>query len=110
MARETEELVAFIPTSVRLPADLRDTLTREATKNSRTLSHEIVKRLTDSIAPMRPGSPARAARDAVMHGVEERMPAGYGKPTTEHERVLLMLFAQMPPERQLALLTLLNGS
>lgn len=114
MAKENAETVTFIPTSVRLSADLRDRLAREATKNQRTLSHEIVKRLTDSLSPTDSSKRAMEMRGAVLHGnmaVGVNDIAGtYGDARhTAHEAILLTLFAQMSAERQLALLTLLRG-
>lgn len=85
-----------LQTSVRLPTELRNALTRAASANTRTLSSEIVKRLTDSVREDLPGSltvPAVAAN---------------GETHTAQEARLLKLFRRMDPERQLALLTLLK--
>lgn len=86
------------PTGVRLPPDLRDRLTREAAINGRSLSAEIINRLQASMS----GAPTsgRAAQEAAPT---------YSQPALDDsQRLLLTLFSAMPPERQLALLTLLR--
>ncbi|MCV2349325.1 Arc family DNA-binding protein [Paucibacter sp. Y2R2-4] len=99
------------PTTLRLPPDLRDQLLREATINGRSLNQEIMIRLKLSTDPG-PGDPGALAmqqelrdlRNQVMHGVES--PAT--QKLSDSERMLLVLFATMPPEKQLSLLTLLR--
>lgn len=85
------------PTGVRLPPDLRDQLVREAAINGRSLSAEIIFRLKSSV-PL-DGPATRTAADRDGH---------YGPTLDDSQRQLVTLFSALPPEKQLALLTLLR--
>jgi hypothetical protein len=102
------------PTGVRLSPELRASLLREATINNRTLHGEIVLRLVNSLAggPTLPDSYATRATATVLntahgsaHGsnVQEKGPADS---LSEIDRAMLGVFRRLPPEKQLALLSL----
>lgn len=95
------------PTSVRLPPELRDRLAKSAAENSRTLSAEIVRRLWESALPQHDV----VATDGMgkVNYLADAKTYPLASAQTLSERRLLALFSQLPPERQLALLTLLNG-
>ncbi|MFN3303159.1 MAG: Arc family DNA-binding protein [Roseateles sp.] len=95
------------PTSVRLPSELRDRLIKAAARNSRTLSAEIVRRLWESELPQPEKAPAPTG--GPRHYVNDQQAAQVVAAQTLSERRLLELFNQLSPERQLALLTLLNA-
>lgn len=106
------EADSLIVTTVRLPSDLKHDLARLASVNKRTLSSEIVKRLSDSVS----GEVSKRAtqlRNHVVHhpgaGVDDGNGNQFGGRDNPYEQALLILFAQLSPERQLALLTLLRG-
>lgn len=98
------------PTSVRLPPELRAALERSAVQSTRSLSSEIIKRLFDSVA-LEQGRGRDGRPDfAVMEGDQ---PAYFVQtknttPTLAEDR-LLLLYRELSPERQLALLTLLKA-
>lgn len=89
---EGERIRDLPPTVLRLPTELRDRLAREAAVNGVSLSGEIVRRLKASLP------------DA--EGVEGQRPQF--AEITPGQRSLLVHFSGMPPEKQLALLTLLK--
>jgi hypothetical protein len=104
-----------VATGVRLPPDLRDALTREAFIHQRSLTQEILSRLRASFS-----EPEVQARVEAMHRLADQgtiagtlraseRPAG-GVPAAlgESQRLLLTYFNALPPDRQLALLTLLR--
>jgi hypothetical protein len=87
------------PTTVRLPSDLRRALVREAAINSRTLSAEIIERLALTLH-------GPEMTDQLLQKIEASKRAGVV--VTDLQRVLLSLFDAMPPDKQLALLTVLR--
>lgn len=87
------------PTGVRLPPDLREDLKRAAVANGRSLSQEITQRLRSTFA-----EPGRAVVVDTLDGP----PTVQFKALTGSQRALLMHFGLLPPEKQLALLTLLK--
>lgn len=94
------------PTGIRIPQELRAALEREAQINGRTLSGEILQRLRLSLS----GEQARAEQRP-----SEGTPAGQapreaapGKPLTDSQRMMLALFEQQPPDKQLAWLTVMK--
>lgn len=95
-----------VPTGVRLPGDLRNALAREASINRRTLSAEIVARLSASLRKddesSRGGAP-QAAGDNTPAYLADRASM------SSEQRLLLRLFDRMEPAQRLALLTLLKG-
>lgn len=84
-------------TSIRLPTELREYLSQEARKQTRSLSAVIIQRLWASLR-MPPTSEPEPAH-----------PQGNAAATSDTEARLILLFRQMPPEQQLALLTLLKA-
>lgn len=100
------------PTGVRLPAEMRAQLERSAAVNGRTLSHEITYRLRTSLE--NPDLPRRLAHVRALevgsaYAVEERLAQGSVAPQLgDTQRMLLSLFATLPPDKQLALLTFLK--
>jgi len=96
---EGERVRDIPPLSLRLPLDLREALEREAAVLGKSLTSEIVERLRRSLPE--PG-----------HATVVK--SGEGTPTIQFtalsgsQRALLMHFSGMPPEKQLALLTLLR--
>lgn len=87
------------PTTVRLPPDVREALVKEADINGRTLSAEIVDRLQLTLH----GPDMSQAQKAEM----ERLAHQYLK-VSDAQRMLLTMFDAMPPDKQLALLTVLR--
>lgn len=94
----TKEKVRDInPFGVRMPADLKDRLDREAKISGRSLNTEIVMRLSESLLP------------ADARKLQAKSPvASYGPEMSDTERQLFSLFRRMAVEKQLALLSLLK--
>jgi hypothetical protein len=87
------------PFGLRMQDDLKDALIREAKFNGRSLNAEIVDRLRKSIEP-----PIR-----ITNGYQvEQVQNSYTPEITDIERQLLTIFRRLPPEKQLALLSLFN--
>lgn len=84
------------PFGVRMPADLKDRLDREAKISGRSLNTEIVMRLKSSLEP------AGGDQKFQMNSPT----AQYAPELSDIERQLLSLFRRMPVEKQLALLSL----
>jgi hypothetical protein len=90
------------PVSVRLPPELRHALAREATIRGRSLHAEIVQRLKESLT------------EEAVSGLRLLEPAAtYRAPGPEptlnsSEQWLVSVFRALPPEKQLALLSLLK--
>lgn len=82
-----------------MPVDLREVLEREAAVAGRSLTAEIVERLRRSVPE--PGQ-------ATVVKTGEGPPTVQFTALTGAQRSLLMHFGGMPPEKQLALLTLLR--
>jgi len=104
----TKTKVSDLPaTTLRLQAALLDQLKREATINRRSLNMEIEERLVASFQELE----EKAQRNAMVHGHYVTEP-GKGKDPapalSELQRLLLSHFNAMPPEKQLALLTVLK--
>lgn len=87
------------PFGLRMQDDLKDALIREAKFNGRSLNAEIVDRLRKSIEP-----PIRL----VSGNNVEQVQSSYTPEITDIERKLLTVFRRLPPEKQLALLSLFN--
>lgn len=96
------------PTTLRLQPDLLDRLKREAAMNNRSLSQEAEYRLRHSFhyaaapaaSPVPTGEGPGTLTDVSLAHAEQLL--------TEAQRRLLSLFDAMPPEKQLALLTVLR--
>lgn len=89
------------PTLVRMDEDLRETLSRAAAINGRSLNMEVVIRLRDSVAGDR-------RSHAHGHRAEEAQPqAPGGAVLSDHQRMLIKRFDKLAPDKQLALLQLL---
>lgn len=100
---ERPKASSISPTTLRLAPELRARLSREATIAGHSLTAEIERRLEDSFRAQDP-KPTRAATTG------EPPPAWSPQAApalSEHQRLLLRAFAQLSPDRQLALLTLL---
>jgi hypothetical protein len=89
------------PTTLRLPPDVRDGLVREATLSNRSLSQEITYRLQRSLQAQRGAQGAFEAR-------EPEAPASGYAALADEQRLLLALYGALPPDKQLALVTLLR--
>ena len=91
------------PFGLRMPAPLRDKLQRQARLNRRSLNSEIVERPSRSVE--------RAATD---HSTGHELaamedPSRFRIPTlSDIEESLLGLFRDLPPDKQLALVSLLK--
>ena len=102
------------PTGVRLSPELRAGLLREAAINNRTLHGEIVLRLVNSLAGGQtlPDSYATRATATVLStasGPTHHSTAQEKSPVdslSEIDRAMLGVFRRLPPEKQLALLSL----
>jgi Arc-like DNA binding dprotein len=86
---------------VRLPAELKAQLQREAFSQNRSLTAEVVRRLNESFASHKPV-------EAPLHGAHraEEPRRDYGSKLSDSEAAMLAVFKKMPPEKQLALLSL----
>jgi len=83
------------PFGLRMPAEVREMVKREAKLNGRSLNAEIVDRLRANLDPPRRKSgscPAVLPRDVSV--------------ITDAERAMLAVVRKLPPEKQLALLSL----
>jgi hypothetical protein len=78
-----------------MPAELRELVKREAKLNGRSLNAEILTRLRASIDPQRRSGGSRTTA-----------PERNGWVPTDAERAMLAVFRKLPPEKQLALLSL----
>jgi len=92
--------------------DLKGRLQREAFINGRKLTGEINQRLEASlktqlsgpdVAPVSPGSYAAPNTPTVLHTASDTGPAGA---LTGTDQAMLEVFRRLPPEKQLALLSL----
>lgn len=88
------------PTAVRLKPELRQRLAREAAINGRSLHGEILFRLTTSLE-----GPQGGVNTQAPHRAGEAV-AGWLPQQSDGERAMLTLFRALPPEKQLALLSL----
>ena len=104
-------------TVLRIHPDLRGELIRLAAANGRSLTKEISSRLSDSLTPNDLPSRLAQAIDLGRH-----LPASYTTPNasatypaneqspavalTDIDRAMLAVFHALPPEKQLALLSL----
>jgi hypothetical protein len=87
------------PFGLRMQAELKERLDREAKINGRSLNAEIVERLRVSLdPPIRTESGYRA----------EQANSSYTPEISDIERQLLTIFRRLPVEKQLALLSLFN--
>lgn len=87
------------PFGLRMQDDLKEALIREARFNGRSLNAEIVDRLRKSIEP-----PIRTEGGLQI----AETPSSYTPEINDIERKLLTVFRRLPPEKQLALLSLFN--
>jgi len=90
------------PTGVRLPPELRAALEREADINGRTLSAEIIRRLKLSLDVHHVSSVVQAGEQRPAQSTP------FQRPMSDGQRMLLSLFDALPPDKQLALLTVLR--
>ena len=105
-----------VATGVRLPIDLREKLEREADINQRSLTQEILTRLRASFDSGELQNRLEATRAIQLHGAmgavlrahEPQPMAPVAQPLGDSQRLLLSCFAALPPDKQLALLTLLK--
>lgn len=98
------------PTVVRLRPELRAELQRLAYVAKRSLSKEIALRLESSLQLPPPTKPPAPTHPLTTYQNPPVQPLTTDdRPTlTDHDRALLALFRQLPPEKQLSLLTLLR--
>lgn len=96
------------PTALRLHPEVRGELVRLALRNGRSLSKEIAVRLQASLEQEKAPPPAPLAlRRENQTGVDTNGGAySVQVETTETERAMLAVFRSLPPEKQLALLSL----
>ena len=84
------------PFGLRLPPELRQALEREADIHNRSLTAEIIERLKRSLEPQHAG----------RRGTHAAAPEGVYEPASDVERAMVAVFRRLPPEKQLALLSL----
>jgi len=89
---------------IRIPAQLKADLHREAATHGRSLTSEINTRLKASLQPATHPEPTHTQHQAKEPGAS--WPAV--SPLSDAERVLLSIFKRLSPEKQLALLSLLK--
>lgn len=99
MKNEIVKVRDIPPVGIRMPKDLREQLEREARANGRSLNMEIVGRLRRSL---------EASGEATQYTARDAGNGAYQADITDIERQLLAVFRRMPPEKQLALLSLFN--
>lgn len=87
------------PFGLRMPDELKASIEREARFNGRSLNMEIVERLRRSLEP-----PIRTEGGLQV----AETPGSYTPEINDIERKLLTVFRRLPPEKQLALLSLFN--
>lgn len=106
--RDRPPLGAIAPTTIRIPPDLRDALQREANINGKTLSSEIVERLRLSleVPPVSLAVSLNRGASVLPQGKDAEIRRA--QQVTDAQRMLLSLFDAMPPDKQLALLTVLR--
>lgn len=99
----------FTNVLVRMPVEMKTKLTSHASESRRSVTQEIVMRLDASFqrhdrasAPLStyPTTPVKPLL------IDDRPPSC--ETQTDHDRAILSLFRQLPPEKQLSLLTLLK--
>lgn len=87
------------PFGIRMPPDLKDALLRESRLAGRSLNQELILRLQASLESP---TPLKAQNGyTIGEGV-----ATYGDTISDIEKQLLAVFRRLPPEKQLALLSL----
>lgn len=96
------------PVLVRMTNELKAQLQREAALHGRSLTGEINTRLKDSLKPPAPGiapAPLSYSLDHPSSGgiLKQQSPA---HALTDIDRAMLSVFHRLPPEKQLALLSL----
>lgn len=94
------------PTVVRLPVELRAGLLAAAANSKRSLSKEIVMRLGASFQNQAPLTTYSFPASSAAIPIDDRPKDS--TPLNDHDRAVLALFRQLPPEKQLSLLTLLR--
>lgn len=100
------------PTVLRLHPDLRDELMRLAAFNGRSLTKEISARLQVSLAAKGPTLQGILAKEAFGDNTPtppltaEEPRASYGNQLSDIDKAILAVVRAMPPEKQLALLSL----
>ncbi len=92
------------PTVLRLHPDTREALVRLAKEHGRSLSKEIALRLDASLREEGGGALPNELQRTV-DGVREPAPVD-GWSITEMDKAMLAVFRSLPPEKQLALLSL----
>lgn len=94
---------------LRLPADLKAALLKEAAKNGRRITAEINIRLTDSL---KQNSPTNAAEQVTTYPKATPVKAlttgepGMAPPLSDLDAAMLKVFHSLPVDKQLALLSL----
>lgn len=93
------------PTVLRLHPDTREALVRLAKKHGRSLSKEIALRLEETLRE--DGGVASPPGEVLRTGDSVREPAPVdGWSITDMDKAMLAVFRSLPPEKQLALLSL----
>ena len=87
---------------VRMENTLKSSLQHQALAHGRTLTKEINIRLLASLAPTAPGIAPRAPAPSAPPPNDN----GPAPVLTDHDRAMLDVFRSLPPEKQLALLSL----
>lgn len=111
---EDEDSPKIHPTVVRLRPELRAELQRLAYVSGRSLSKEIARRLEASLLLPPPGKSTATAQASTTYAsqpVQALTTDDRPKESNtlnDHDRAVLALFRQLPPEKQLSLLTLLR--
>ena len=114
---------------VRMPNELKGAIQREAVVHGRSITSEINTRLRDSLKPQAPGIAPAPSHPTAPHAAQTNSnsamgntavtvnstahePAPYGasaapaQPLHAIEQSMLAIFRNMPPDKQLALLSL----
>lgn len=92
------------PFGLRMPAELKSRIDREAKGNGRSMNAEIIARLWASIEP----SAAIGTTQPMNVVMDPARPSYIASDLTEIERQLIAVFRRMPVERQLALVSLIK--
>jgi hypothetical protein len=102
MTTEPTKIRDLAPVSVRLVPELRHALAREAAIHGRSLHGEIVQRLKQSLAD------EASSGERLMEPTPTYQRAGAEPTLNSSEQWLVSVFRGLPPDKQLALLSLLK--
>lgn len=105
---EDEDSPKTHPTVVRLRPELRAELQRLAYISKRSLSKEIARRLEASLQLPPPGKAPAPALHTYPNHATQALTTNDRPALSDHDQAMLVIFRQLPADKQLSLLTLLR--